>query len=367
MDLTVSQQILAELLQDLARVVPGRTAHAYLRYALLSAREDRLVGRATNHEVFLQEEIPAQVTQEGLATLPAKEVASLVSSLDPALVHLFTTDDVLLTVEHPVGQYQFAGIDPAEYPDFQEPPEEGGVEVELAPFLEGVKLVEFCRAPRGHDQAFLTGILLEVRPGEIRLVASDALRLAYWRRQDPGISTSFDAILYPEAFQLLRNRSDLTVRIQVQERMAWFRLDNGWVASRTLEGPYAPYEEVIPQGEGHVLEGATEEMVRLLRRMEFFAAPPLSRVVFHLTPEGVEVEASAQDQGRASERFSGTYTGDPMDIAFNHRHLLDAFRNLPTERFRLVFYEPQRPVRIEPLEFSEDESLLYLVMPITLE
>lgn len=366
MDLMVSQQILAEFLQDLGRAVPSRTPHTYFRYALLSARSDRLIGRATNQEVFLHEEIPAQVNQEGQATVPAKEVAGLVASLDPALMHIFTVDEVLVTLEHPVGQYQFAGIDPADYPEFAEPPQTGGVEVELAALMEGIKLVEFCHAPRGHDQTFLTGILLEVRPGELRLVASDGLRLAYWRHQDSSIDTSFDAILYPEAFQLLRNRNDLTIRIQVQNRMAWFRFEHGWIASRTLDGPYAPYEEVIPQGEGNVLEGTTEDMVRLLRRMEFFAAPPLNRVIFHLGSE-VEVEASSQDQGQAKERFSGTYTGEPMDIAFNHRHLLDTLRNLPTERFRLTFYEPLRPVRIEPIDFSENERLLYLVMPITLE
>ena len=367
MELTVSQQIFAEFLQDLSRVVAPRSPQPVLRFALLSAREDHLIGRATNLEVYLEEQIPAQVHEEGLATLPAREAAALVASLDPALLRVRAGEEGILTLEHPVGHYQFAGVDPAEFPDFQPPPEEDGVVVELAPFLEGVKRVEYCRAPRTHEPPFLAGILLEVRPGELRLVATDGHRLAFYRRNVEGVSTSFDAIVYPEALQFLRTRTDLAVRIQVKGRMCWFRFDNGWVASRTLEGPYAPYEQVIPREEGMVLEGSTEEMVALLRRMEFFAAPPLHRVIFRFSPEGVEVEAASSDQGQAVERFSGTYAGEEMTVAFNHRHLLDAMRNLPTERFRLTLYEPQRPVKIEPVGLEEDEELLYLVMPIALE
>lgn len=367
MELTVSQQIFSEFLQDLARVVAGRSPQPVLRYALLSARGDQLVGRATNLEVYLEEHIPAEIHAEGMATLPAKEAASLVATLDPALMRVKGGDEGLLTLEHPVGEYQFAGVDPSDFPDFQVPPEEDGVVVELAPFLEGVKRVEYCRAPRTHEPQFLSGVLLEVRPGEIRLVASDGHRLAFYRRQVEGVSTSFEAIVYPEALQFLRTRTDLAVRIQVKGRMCWFRFDNGWVASRTLEGPYAPYEQVIPQGEGMVLEGSTEDMVALLRRMEFFAAPPLHRVIFRFSPEGVEVEASSQDQGQAVERFQGSYQGEPLEIGFNHRFLLEAFRNLPTERFRLTLFEPQRPVKIEPVGLEEEEALLYLVMPIPLE
>lgn len=367
MELTVSQQIFAEFLQDLSRVIAPRSPQTALRYALLSAKGDLLVGRATNLEVYLEEHIPAQVLEEGMATLPAKEAASLVATLEPALLRVKGTEEGILTLEHPVGHYQFAGVDPADFPDFPPPPEEDGVVVELAPFLEGVKRVDYCRAPRTHEPQFLAGILLEVRPGELRLVASDGHRLAFYRRNAEGVNTSFDAIVYPEALQFLRTRTDLAVRIQVKGRMCWFRFDNGWVASRTLEGPYAPYEQVIPQGEGMVLEGSTEEMAALLRRMEFFAAPPLHRVIFRFSPDGVEVEASSQDQGQAVERFSGTYTGEEMMVAFNHRYLLDAIRNLPTERFRLTLYEPQRPVKIEPVGLEEDEELLYLVMPIALE
>jgi len=361
MELTVDRGLLLEAFADLNRVIPTRATVPVIRFARVEARGDRLVVRGTNLDMFLQEEIPAEVQTEGVSTLPAREVYEILSSLEPSMVTLKGSPGVTeLATEH--GAFRFAAMDPVEFPEFQEYPDFTTGRVELGPFLEGLKLVDFCVAPRNEPRQFLTGILMEGRGEELRLVASDGYRLAFWSRK-VGDLTPFEAIVPASSFDLLRTRKELDMEFAVQGGFLWMKFANGWAYTRLLEGPYAPYEEVIPREEGAVLSGETEAMVRMLRRLSLFASAPTHRITFLFRPGHVEAMAESPDQGEAREQVPGEYTGPEMELSFHVLQLREIFQHLPSERFRMILVEPERPVRVEPETQDEESRLLYLTVP----
>ena len=71
--------------------------------------------------------------------------------------------------------------------------------------------------------------------------------------------------------------------------------------------------------------------------------------------------ANAQDVGNAEESIPMQIDGeDNLEIAFNHQYVLDAL-NVMGEQTRIEMQSSLKPGIFKP---GEDESYLYLVMPV---
>ena len=65
--------------------------------------------------------------------------------------------------------------------------------------------------------------------------------------------------------------------------------------------------------------------------------------------------------GKVVDEFSAQVEGDPVEIGFNNRYLLDALRNARCEKVVLELSGPLSPVKILP---EEGEDFIYLVLPV---
>ena len=67
--------------------------------------------------------------------------------------------------------------------------------------------------------------------------------------------------------------------------------------------------------------------------------------------------------GRASDQFTARVSGDPVEIGFNNRFLLDALRNTEGDEVRIQLNGPLSPMKILP---REGDAFLFLVLPVRL-
>ena len=66
--------------------------------------------------------------------------------------------------------------------------------------------------------------------------------------------------------------------------------------------------------------------------------------------------------GSGSEQVAADVEGEPIDIAFNVRYLLDGLKAIGTERVRMRCNEANTPAVLFPV--GEDGDYTYLVMPV---
>jgi DNA polymerase-3 subunit beta len=76
----------------------------------------------------------------------------------------------------------------------------------------------------------------------------------------------------------------------------------------------------------------------------------------------VTILADAQDVGRGSESLPVVAEGEPIEIAFNVRYLLDGLKAMTSDQVLLRCNAPTTPAVLSPS--GDENDFTYLVMPI---
>ena len=136
------------------------------------------------------------------------------------------------------------------------------------------------------------------------------------------------------------------------------------VTSRTLEGTYPNYRQLIPETFSRTIGMDRRAFVVSLERIAVLADQHNNVVRISSDPSKglIQISADAQDVGSGSESLPAQIEGEEIQIAFNVRYVLDGLKAMDGERIVLSCNAPTTPAILSP---SEDGSgLTYLVMPV---
>ncbi len=361
----VGRDAFADALAAAVKILPARSPVPIFETVLLSVEGDRLTITSTNMEISLRQRLGVAEAQEGALAVPGKLLHNTVQSLKGPSLH-FELKGTNLHLKHDTGKYRFAGFDASGFPKIRNVPDTQSTVIALRELKQGTSAVSFCAA-KEDPRAFLTGVLWEIRPEEMRFVASDSQRLGFWR-----IAASFEnelnAIVSRTGVDVMRNLPGEEIKVMVDQDQEFLFVvyDQGELITRLIPGPYAPYEAVIPESEGSVLKVETQEMLSAVRRLVDFTEAPTHIMRMKLTASGCQLEAHSAG-GSAEESVSGEYSGQEMLMGVSGRMLLDVLKAVPSQTTLLRFYGTGSPIRIEPETMDPGFELLYLIMPIKLE
>ncbi len=77
----------------------------------------------------------------------------------------------------------------------------------------------------------------------------------------------------------------------------------------------------------------------------------------------ITIRADAQDVGSGAESLpTASMEGEPIEIAFNVRYLLDGLKAMTSDAVLLQCNAPTTPAVLSPVE--ADDPFTYLVMPV---
>ena len=136
------------------------------------------------------------------------------------------------------------------------------------------------------------------------------------------------------------------------------------VTTRTLEGVYPNYSQLIPDGFSKSITLNRREFIEALERIAVLADQHNN--VIKLKPESAKnqiiISADAQDVGSGSETISAKFEGESLQIAFNVRYLLDGLKVINSETVVLKCNSSTTPAVFSPEE--SNNFFMYLVMPV---
>lgn len=215
----------------------------------------------------------------------------------------------------------------------------------------------------------MNGIYIELSPEEITFVASDAHKLVRYKRSDVKYSDVASFILPKKPASLLKNllpREDSDVKLQFDEKNAFFTLSGFKMVCRLVEGKYPAYNSVIPLNNPNEMIADRVEFFTTLKRVSVFANQASNLVRLKLTP--TELIVSAQDIDfaiSAVETIKCVYDGQPMEIGFKSTFLVEILSNLSSEDVKMKLSDPSRAGLLVPAEKELDyEDVLMLLMPM---
>ncbi|EAU71189.1 DNA polymerase III subunit beta [Synechococcus sp. BL107] len=381
MKVVCSQSELNAALQLVSRAVATRPTHPVLANVLLTADAgtNRLSLTGFDLNLGIQTSLAASVETSGAITLPARLLGEIVSRLASDSPITLATEEsgeqVQLTSLS--GSYQMRGLPADDYPEL--PMVESGMTLKLQPagLVQALKGTLFASSADEAKQ-LLTGVHLRFNAKALEAAATDGHRLAVLQVDDAlqdaasasddaseGFAVTLPARSLREVERLMAGwRSEDPVSLFCDRGQVVFLAADQMVTSRTLEGTYPNYGQLIPDGFNRTLALDRRGLIAALERIAVLADQHNNVVKFTSQPdEGVvQISADAQDVGSGSESLAASLTGDAIQIAFNVRYLLDGLKAMGSERVVLHCNAPTTPAVLKPE--GDAEAFTYLVMPV---
>jgi DNA polymerase-3 subunit beta len=369
MKLTITREQLQEGLVAVAASVPAKTTLPILSNILLEATKDGIRLSGTDLDIAVSTTVSASVDQEGAITLPARKLVEIVRELPSAAIRLTASGEQRVTIECGRSKFRLLGLPREEFPAFPTVKFDGGWRTSSKDLQKLIAHVAFA-ASTEESRPILNGVLWELRPERMRMVATNGHRLARMDVPTPpsGNTAQADLIVPPKALEQIRRlfRADEEVEIAKSENHLGFRSATTQIFTRLIEGPYPNYEQVIPRENDKSATADKAAFASALRRMSIVASDQTHRIRMAFANGSCKLSVQTPDLGEAQEEITVSYDGDPLEIGFNASYLLEILKYIPTDEVRLTFKAPERAATCEPVGWNDPSSYLTLVMPLRL-
>ena len=372
MKLVCSQVELSSSLQLVSRAVAARPTHPVLANVLLTA--DAGTGRLSltgfDLSLGIQTSLSASVATSGAITLPARLFGEIVSRMPADSPITLSCEDGSEQVELTSlsGSYQMRGMPADDFPEL--PLAQAGTPIKLDPevLIKGLRATLFASSGDEAKQ-LLTGVHLGLDQNGLECAATDGHRLAVLRLQNASSSEAELDVTVParslrELERLLSSRggSD-AVSLFCDRGQVVFQWADQVLTSRSLDGTYPNYRQLIPESFGRQLQVDRKGLLSALERVAVLADQHNNVVKLTSDPAAgqLSISADAQDVGSGSEAIGAQVSGDAIQIAFNVRYVLEGLKAMGCEQVQLQCNAPTTPVVLAP---QDDSSFTYLVMPV---
>jgi DNA polymerase-3 subunit beta len=351
-----------------SKIVNAHTTVPILSNILLQSDDGRVIARATDLELTLELAFPAEVSESGAVTVPAKLFSSYLGNLPAGRLEL-NGSPTRATVKYERSNYDFHALPPEEYPPLPAAARGGELEISAKRFRDAIDSTIFAASSEEARGAVLMGTLLEVDGDHITLVATDGYRLAKHRtvlttggRQEKYIVPSR---ALAEAARNLGGSEQISLGvIGAANNQLVLAAGDMSITVRLVDGQYPNYQQVIPAKFDRRITANTANFIGSLRRAELVAGDRASMVKLSVANQTLVVTASSDVSGNAYEEIEIEQQGDDLTIAFNARYLIDILNHVKSPRTVLEFLGPLSPAAIRPAESESDSEQLYILMPL---
>ena len=382
MEIICNQNELNNAIQLVSKAVASRPTHPILANILLTADEGTNKISLTGFDLNLgiQTSFDGTVKNSGAITIPSKLLAEIVNKLPnetPVSLELDENQDNI-SIKSDRGSFNLKGIPSDDYPNL--PFVESGTSLNIDPssFLKALKSTIFASSNDDSKQ-LLTGVNFTFKQNYLESASTDGHRLAVALIGDEkyienknnlsSIDGDFLSVTIPtrslrEIEKLVSLRSsEKSIKLFYDKGQVVFISSNQIITTRTLEGTYPNYSQLIPDNFSKIFNFNTKKLVDALERIAVLADQQSSVVKIKLdNTDLASISADAQDIGNANESIPVSYNGENFDIAFNVRYLLEGLKVISSENVLLKCNLATTPAIFVP----EDNlnSFTYLVMPV---
>jgi DNA polymerase-3 subunit beta len=365
----------AELQRGLGRIqsiVEKRNTMPILANVLLEARKHGREGllelAATDLEVAIRGSQPAQVEKAGRLTASAKKLYEIVRELPDELVRMEATAESFLQIRCARAEFTLAGAAAEEYPTLPSLSLDQLATIQAPVFAQMIERTMYASSA-DETRYNLNGVFVELLADtkKVRMVATDGHRLAYVDRSlGSEIEGLASGVIIPrkalaELRRLLEEEDADELELGFQGNSGLVRKKGVTLTMRLIEGEFPSYRQVIPREAKVQLVLPAEPLVQALRRVAVLSTEQTHAVKLELSSGLLRLSSSSPDLGQAHEELDIDYAGEPVQIAFNVRYLLDALTVTAAKEVRLSLQDPLSPARLVP---TDDADTLAVVMPM---
>lgn len=368
MRFTISREKLQDGLAAVGAVVPGKSTLPVLTNVLVEAGAKGIGFSATDLDIAVTTVVTGDVEESGGMTVPARKLVDIAKELPPTAVRISSLGDQRLVLDCGRAHFKILGLAKEEFPSLPAVKFSGTWRVASSTLQELIGHTAFAVSVE-ESRPILNGVLWEMNSDSMVMVATNGHRLA---RMEIGTKTPKNLlgslIIPPKALDQIRRLfpADEELEIGRGDNYLAFRSPFTTIYTRLIEGPYPPYDQVIPKDNDKWALIDKSALSSALRRMSVIASDQTHRIRMTFNAGILRFSVQTPDLGEAQDELAIRYNGDPLDIGFNASYLLDILKYMPTDEVRMTFKAPERAATIEPEAWSGNGKYMCLIMPLRL-
>jgi DNA polymerase III subunit beta len=386
MKLVCAQSDLSTNLSLVSRAVPSRPTHPVLANVLLQAdaQTNQVSLTAFDLSLGIRTTFNAQVWQGGAIALPAKLLVDITSRLPEGEI---TLDDesaldsasagggegLIVTLTPKSGHYQVRAMGAEEFPELPVIENAEALQLTTAALIEGLKGSLFATSGDETKQV-LTGVHLKLTQDTLEFAATDGHRLAVVEtinERPLGGSGEIEVTVPARALRELERMlahsaaSDEPVALYFDQGQVVFEWQHQRLTSRTLEGQYPAYRQLIPRQFEREVTLERRQFLSTLERIAVLADQKnnIVKVTIDSAAQQITLSCEAQEMGSGRESMSAQISGEDIEIAFNVKYLMEGLKALPSSEIQMHLNQSLTPVIFTPLGGLK---MTYLAMPVQL-
>lgn len=366
MKFTIQRNPLLESLQRIQSVVARKNTIQILGNILCTVKGQELSLCATDLEVGMKVTLPVETQQEGRITFSAKNFLDIVKELPDKPLQLTRKDNNWIEIVCGKSRFNIVSLSADEYPSlpsFEDKTYLEGKTGELADMIDRTHFAVSTDATRYH----LNGVFFEhLENSMMRMTATDGHRLSFVDHEVflkmPELKRG--VIIPKKGLSELRkmiSEGSSSVGLSFERGYIFARSNGSYLFIRLIDGEYPDYRLVIPKVTDKVIKLDHEAFNSALKRVSLLAHEKSRGVKLSLQTGTLTITSSNPDMGEAREEMDVEYSGEPLEIGFNSKYLLECMSVMKKEKVEFLLKD-----RLSPgiLRESGDQSHTYVIMPM---
>jgi len=367
MKFSVSKGALLKELNLLQGIVEKKTTIPILSNVLIESANDSAISLiATDLDVSLQTECPAESKKSGSMVLQAKKLFEIVRNLPDSEISFSKEENDWVKVVCASSEFRIVGQAKEHFPSTPKS-DQSGLTIPSKAMNDLISRTVFAITQEESRYA-LNGALLLYADDKLQMVATDGHRLAL-------ASTSLEKNSKSEPLKVIIPKKALielakltagvedVLELSKDENHLYFEVQERHLTSRLLAGQFPNYELVLPKNNDKTITLNADTLTQAIRRAALMADERSHGVKLDLSSGKLSITSQSADVGEAKEMIPLDYAGDGLSIGFNASYILDFLAVVGTDEVLLELKDEQSPALMRP---ADDGDYRYVVMPMRL-
>ena len=330
---------------------------------------------ATDMDLYLNQEIGAEVLCEGQTTVSTQTLSDIVRKIPDTKIRIKQiADSDKIEITGANCRFELLTLPAIAFPAMEDI--DSSVSLRI-PSSELAKVIEYTNFSMSTEETRynLNGIYMHVKEGEFSGVSTDGHRLSIAsvlldkKTDDFGVIVPRKTVI--ELLKILKDSKNIQSDIEVflSNTKIKFKCNNLVLISKLIDGTFPEYSSFIPTENQNKLTVNAKLLASAIDRVATVTVDKFRAVKLFIGNESMEITASGEAKGAASEVLhyslekdnSCNYVGSNVSIGFNPRYLSDVLGAIHTDQVEIFFKDSFSPVLIKTNLSSKD---CFVVMPV---
>lgn len=365
MHITCETGALLQGVSAVERAVSNSEAQPILTGILIEAHDDKVTLTATDREIGIETVLAAQVQTSGSCVIEGRLLSAMVRKLsaERSVIQLESNGQAIIRSGSARFSVQTRQAD--EFPRL--PTLDEGIHCRiLQPEMR--RMIRHTLFAVSHEESrpYLTGVLVELEESQIRMVSTDASRLAMRKGLLAQPVSAATKVIIPakslaELSRLIQGGPEDELALSISQNQVVFTMPGLKFVSRLIEGQFPDYNRVFPPTYHTKITVERRSLLEAVDRALLVARKGTPAVRMNVKDNVLILTANEADVGDLYEEIPITQEGEDLEMSYQSRFLSDVLRVIEETHAVVEMGKDLLPAVVYG---AGDDAYRYVVMPV---